>query len=62
MSPSETPAEEYAQDIHTIDEEVAGDLENFKNFFEQHGTEQGAWHGDVSDWGSPATLLRDCDS
>ena len=42
MSPSETPAEEYAQDIHTIDEEVAGDLENFRNFFEEHGTEQGA--------------------
>ena len=42
MSPSETPAEEYAQDIRTIDEEVAGDLENFRNFFEEHDTEQGA--------------------
>jgi hypothetical protein len=50
------------QDIQTIDEEVAGDLENVNNFFEEHGTEQGAWRGDVSDWGSPATLLRDRDS
>lgn len=27
---------------------VKGDLKNFKKFIEEHGTEQGAWRGDVS--------------